>query len=495
MGARRNQVNYRGSPLPICQSPICTNPSHYQRQQIPCTYSSQQHQQNCFSQGNGRSNCPNYQNAPASSYLHPQCASSRASQASVGGYCTPQAQTQSQPPPGYGSQSQCGSQMPSPAGGQVMSPGSHYAPSHVSDQPMTSPAAGALAPQHVPQNAQQTTAQMTRHCLQGHPQSHGYYPSGGTPGYGCRNVNCAQPHRPDETCGSHPQTQIQTLQTHTQIAQQCPGQPRGGPTPNCPQLSPASNQSTTTTTNNNHSSNRCGQLTHQNQATPHRQNVQQQNETHHHHHHHLTNLPIPTGRLTINQCPQIPSAHCPQVSIPGQKNRSQNQPGQQSANLCGQIPASGAGGCLQQGIQGQTTLPCGPQTCSMHHGCQPQVSPSQFTCGCQWGYATEPCFHSHDANMPEIQCRDISQSQQGSPVKPPQGMRQDSYRRTLEYVEQCRNWSGSAQTQIHETGVSSSTHPLSLPQPLPASANMIVNDMTSSLSSLLEENRYLQMIQ
>lgn len=466
--------------MPICQSPICTNPSHYQRQQMPCAYVNQSHQQNCYNNQppSGRQNCVNYQNMSPSSYVHPQCGSSRASQASAGGYCPPQAASQPQQPPGYGSQSQCGSQMASP-GGQVMSPGSHYAPSHASDQPMTSPAAGALAPQHVlPQNVQQTSAQMTRHCL----QPHGFYG-----GYGCRNGNCAQQHRPDENCASHPQAQNQ--QNNGQVTiQQCGGQSRGGQTPNCPQLSPASNQSTNTTTNN-HSSNRCGQASHQNQSN-HRPNAQGAGEPHHHHHHHHVSGVPTAGRPGVNQCLQTPASHCSQASVPAQKSRAgQNQPGQ----VCTQI---NAGGCIQQGsVQGQTNVPCGPQTCSMHHGCQPQASPNQFSCGCQWGYATEPCFHSHDANMPEIQCRDISQSQQGSPVKPPQGMRQDSYRRTLEYVEQCRNWSGSAQAQVHETGVSSSTHPLSLPQPLPASANMIVNDMTSSLSSLLEENRYLQMIQ
>ncbi|XP_046741690.1 transcriptional activator cubitus interruptus-like [Diprion similis] len=508
-----NQVSYRGSPLPICQSPICTNPSHYQRQQIPCTYNSQQHQQNCYNQANGRQNCSNYQNMSPSSYLHPQCGSSRASQASVGGYCPPQSHSQSQPPPGYGSQSQCGSQMASPAGGQVMSPGSHYAPSHASDQPMTSPAAGALAPQHVPQNVQQNSAQMTRHCsLQGHPTTpQGFYGGGGgggisgagTGGYGCRNVNCAQLHRPDETCATHPQTQ--PLQSHVPISQQCAGQSRNGSTSNCPQLSPASNQSSTAVknnTNNNHSNNRCSQIAHQGQ-TGHRPGVQQTNEAphHHHHHHHLPNVPNPTVRSPVNQCQQMTTGHCPQAGIGGQKVRGTgvNQQNQQTqppgTNVCGQMSG---GGCSQQSaatVQGQTNLGCSPQSCSMHHGCQPQMSPSHFTCGCQWGYTTDPCYHSHDANMPEIQCRDISQSQQGSPVKPPQGMRQDSYRRTLEYVEQCRNWSGNAQAQVHETGVSSSTHPLSLPQPLPASANMIVNDMTSSLSSLLEENRYLQMIQ
>jgi hypothetical protein len=76
------------------------------------------------------------------------------------------------------------------------------------------------------------------------------------------------------------------------------------------------------------------------------------------------------------------------------------------------------------------------------------------------------------------------------------GMRQDAYQRTLEYVQQCQSWAGSDM-------VSSSTHPLgtgseasSLKVPLQGStSNMVINDMTSSLTSLLEENRYLQMIQ
>ncbi|XP_055922236.1 transcriptional activator cubitus interruptus isoform X2 [Eupeodes corollae] len=61
------------------------------------------------------------------------------------------------------------------------------------------------------------------------------------------------------------------------------------------------------------------------------------------------------------------------------------------------------------------------------------------------------------------------------------GMRQDTYQRTLEYVQNCQNWLENT-TQI----VTSSTHP---------SSNMIIKDMTTSLSSLLEENRFLQMIQ
>lgn len=51
------------------------------------------------------------------------------------------------------------------------------------------------------------------------------------------------------------------------------------------------------------------------------------------------------------------------------------------------------------------------------------------------------------------------------------GMRQDTYQRTLEYVQNCRSWA-------ENTEAVSST------------SNMKINDMSTSLSSLLEENRY-----
>lgn len=54
-------------------------------------------------------------------------------------------------------------------------------------------------------------------------------------------------------------------------------------------------------------------------------------------------------------------------------------------------------------------------------------------------------------------------------------MRQTAYERTLEYVEQCQTWATNT--------------------PQPPSCNMVINDMTSSLNSLMEENRYFQMIQ
>ncbi|KAJ8972480.1 hypothetical protein NQ314_000173 [Rhamnusium bicolor] len=108
------------------------------------------------------------------------------------------------------------------------------------------------------------------------------------------------------------------------------------------------------------------------------------------------------------------------------------------------------------------------------------------------------CFSQCGNN--EIQCKDISQSQMSPGVNtgPSQnntmngtamlGMRQDTYQRTLEYVQNCQSWVTNSEM------VSSSTHPLTKCSDK-TSSNMVVNDMTSSLSSLLEENRYLQMIQ
>lgn len=102
-------------------------------------------------------------------------------------------------------------------------------------------------------------------------------------------------------------------------------------------------------------------------------------------------------------------------------------------------------------------------------------------------------------------------------------MRPDRYQRTLEYVQQCRSWSSTAvkeevtsttdqKPQLNPNGtVAGYTAPSPAPTPqqqqagsrfatpLPAAlaetSNMVINDMTSSLTSLQEENKYLQMIQ
>ncbi|XP_076175182.1 transcriptional activator cubitus interruptus isoform X2 [Ptiloglossa arizonensis] len=481
-----SQISYRNSPLPLCQSPICSNPLHCQRQMQPTCNYSPSHQQNCYPQQSlSQPTCTNYQNSSPSPYS--QCPSSRVAQPNPQ-YC---------PPPNYASQPN-GGQVLSPAAGQVMSPGSHYASSHISDQPLTSPAAGALAPQHAPQNLPQNSAQLTRNCPQTHTH-HGYYPA-----YSCQgqmNANCSG--NPNGHANHH--TNITCLPSnHTAMTQQQCGQIHAAA--NCPQLSPHCTQPPAMPNQPviGHANSQCGQTGNQCTRPMTASNGQ------------MSNFHSNQQTTVTNQCPQL-SPHCSQLTMNNQIKPMANMSGIQ---VCQQQPISP---CLQMancthsngghrptgdnGLSKRTS----PQLCTVQqpncrvqhqqqtcaHNCQARSNPpshQQYSCNCQWSYGGDQCYHEqHGASMPEIQCRDISQSQQGSPMKPPQGMRQDSYRRTLEYVQQCRNWSGNAHT--HETNVSSSTHPMSLPQPLPSSANMVVNDMTSSLSSLLEENRYLQMIQ
>lgn len=379
-----------------------------------------------------------------------------------------------------------------------MSPGSHYAPSHISDQPLTSPAAGALAPQHNTQNMLQNSAQLTRNCSQNHIY-HNYYPN-----HGCQlqlNSNC---NRNAGNQTNHHSSQTCVSANHTAMGQQPCAQMR--PNVNCQQSIPHCNQQPILSGQStmNHNNSQCNQTTNQCSrpvVTPNGQ---------------MTSLHTDQQTGNTNQC-TLMSPHCSQMNVTNQTKAINNmstglqecQQQGQTVNSCIQMQTCiHPNGGHHQNVTNDTSMPkrTSPQLCNAlqsngrmqqqicGHGCQTRTNPPnnhQYNCNCQWGYG-EQCYQEQPGtNLLEIQCKDISQSQQGSPVKPPQGMRQDSYRRTLEYVQQCRNWSGN----MHDTNVSSSTHPISLPQPLPASANMVVNDMTSSLSSLLEENRYLQMIQ
>lgn len=382
----------------------------------------------------------------------------------------------------------------------VMSPSSHYATSHLSDQPLTSPAAGALASQHAPQNLPQNSAQMTRNCPQNHTH-HMYYPN-----YGCSgqmNANCnvttagQTNHHSNQTCApSNHNVQMRMTNNCQQLS------------PHCPQTASIPNPQTTVAHPNsqcNQSSGQCARsLVTLNGQMPNMHSAQQPSMTNHCgpisplcSQLNVTNQGKPMNMLTANHpgCQQQTQQSntgqsCVQLTNCVHPNNPHRQVNDDATALKRASPQL----CNTQQINCRMQQQQQQQTCA--HNCQARANlptQQQYNCNCQWAYGNQ-CYHDQqNGPLPEIQCRDISQSQQGSSLKPPQGMRQDSYRRTLEYVQQCRNWSGNARS--HETNVSSSTHPMSLPQPLPASTNMIVNDMTSSLSSLLEENRYLQMIQ
>ncbi|KAF4518856.1 hypothetical protein B566_EDAN006707 [Ephemera danica] len=203
--------------------------------------------------------------------------------------------------------------------------------------------------------------------------------------------------------------------------------------------------------------------------------------------------------------------------------------------------------------------PVPPPSYHQHNNCNSHP-PQNYQCpptAMPQHHQQQHCNHGSPSQpTPEIQCRDISQSsgfnqmkqqqqqqQQQAQVKPAANaapppactMRQDTYQRTLEYVQQCRSWAANKPpptaamtpaapqpTQATagltplspDCNVSSSTEaaatqrflapkpPAEVPTVTPAPApgmletsNMVINDMSSSLSSLLEENRFLQLIQ
>lgn len=93
-------------------------------------------------------------------------------------------------------------------------------------------------------------------------------------------------------------------------------------------------------------------------------------------------------------------------------------------------------------------------------------------------------IRSQNNQASDVQVWDISQSQieaSNGRKKNQNTMRQDTYQRTLEYVENCENWKNSEM-------VSSTTHPLH-------GGEMVLNELPVPMNSFYEENQYLQMIQ
>lgn len=180
--------------------------------------------------------------------------------------------------------------------------------------------------------------------------------------------------------------------------------------------------------------------------------------------------------------------------------------------------------CLVRMMQMSLSLNDRPQSRQQNYCCnQSQPTPTPTPA------APTPSTPIIPAQPQEIQCTDISQSQlsparmqanlpasqpsavpqtnstlpvqaissqppSSIPPPPPQEnsndasdmtRQNDTYQRTLEYVQNCQYWIEST-TNATNDAVSSSTHP---------SPNMVVNDLSTSLNSYLEEDRYLQMIQ
>ncbi|XP_039433150.1 transcriptional activator cubitus interruptus [Culex pipiens pallens] len=83
-------------------------------------------------------------------------------------------------------------------------------------------------------------------------------------------------------------------------------------------------------------------------------------------------------------------------------------------------------------------------------------------------------------------------------------MGSDTYQRTLEYVQNCQNWVESAADMVSSSthprapgaaAAATGTNPAAAATVPPATSNLVINDMSTSLSSYFEEDRYLQMIQ
>ena len=99
-----------------------------------------------------------------------------------------------------------------------------------------------------------------------------------------------------------------------------------------------------------------------------------------------------------------------------------------------------------------------------------------------------------------------------------EGMQPETYQRTLEYVQQCQSWSSptsvmspdssqgtaiGAKPKVSSGQDSAAMPPPSCPPPMGepskpvqgGDGNMVIADMSSSLNTLMEENRYLHMMQ
>lgn len=140
---------------------------------------------------------------------------------------------------------------------------------------------------------------------------------------------------------------------------------------------------------------------------------------------------------------------------------------------------------MQKSTQNSVNMSTGSQ--KPVNGVRPQMNCNQIIKNGEQTDCSMNSLRSQNNPTSEVQVWDISQSQieATNARKKNQNtstMRQETYQRTLEYVENCENWKSSEM-------VSSSTHPLQ------GGDNMVVNDLQTSLSSFYEENQYLQMIQ
>lgn len=209
-----------------------------------------------------------------------------------------------------------------------------------------------------------------------------------------------------------------------------------------------------------------------------------------------------------NQCTNHMYGHCNQNNFNHCQNKSMNNfncnnqyqnPYNCPPNVNDSLPSPAMATpapteIMNQPQQAQMSRPCTHYMQPTMQNCyqpQPPQYPMQTQCSNCANCQKQQAYHQqtfgqnvNNALKPKI----VNQSQPSPGNETTMlGMRQDTYQRTLEYVQNCQSW-------VNNSDAANSTVSFVKCGDKPSS-NMIVNDMTSSLSSLLEENRYLEMIQ
>lgn len=191
--------------------------------------------------------------------------------------------------------------------------------------------------------------------------------------------------------------------------------------------------------------------------------------------------PVPS----LNQIASSPAAKMNQMIPSPMSTRSHSQimsPNIQQQNPCYNRPIN-QGSCYPQGVSWEQNPSCHnpnmmPQQNEQYNACP---NNNDYSCRQQVQMNTSyvPMMNSGNAGP----CTNHNNYQPLTHIT-----RQDTYQRTLEYVQNCQSWVSNSD-YVNSSGINPIT------KCGDTTSNMVVNDMTSSLSSLLEENRYLQMIQ
>lgn len=275
-----------------------------------------------------------------------------------------------------------------------------------------------------------------------------------------------------------------------------------------------------------------------------------------HHHHHQQ--PVCNGNVghppnnSWQQC--YPSNNMQPVTGPlmHQQHQQQPMPYQQQQPWNSSMPTAGQQPVTYNSMQmaannvamnNYTGYANNPRTMAYNNNNNNQQTATAIQC--------QDVSQSQDFNRPRTQQSNGQQTNQvgtpaaatttgGATALAPGNMRPETYQRTLEYVQQCQTWAtgtdnvkaaskenkppqaaepatkGTEQTATvvvasarallspGQDAVSSSTDPqepaaaAALPLstgPASNQSNMVVHDMNTSLNSLMQENRYLQMIQ